>query len=312
MPGVRQRVERELSTDPCRSDAVVAAAAGCSRASVYPVRAALVSAGVIPPVPASARTPRSPPRRLARARDRAVRVLCANPRRSDALLGQAARTTRRYIAMVRAELEASGQIPRVPVADRTERRPRRPQPSRARTAILLGARTSREVADAAGVTRQAAWQALRTERARPPLPKPPLPPVACEFCGNQFIPTRRQHLSRPQRYCSKICGSAAHTARKRADRPPPEPRPPKIPSLPNPPSWEKGICTHVPPSQQSWWTSDNPHLREGAANLCMSCPVLIPCAEWSLHLPRDDDTIYAGLSAADRRAIRAGRWPPGT
>ena len=293
----------QLTADPARSDTLIAAAAQCSRASVYPVRAALVSSGQIPPVPAAARTWRPPPRRLARARDRAVRVLIANPRRSDAVLGQAARVTRRYIAMVRAELEPTGQIERVPPPHRTQRRPRRPQPGRARTAILLGARTPAEVAAAAGITRQAAWQALRTERARPPLPKPPLPPVACEQCGRMFTPTRRQHLSRPQRYCSKICANTAHTARKRADRPPQEPRPPKITPLP-PFDFSKGTCTHVPPSQQLWWTSDNPVLREGAANICGVCPIVHLCLEWSLDLPRDDNSIYAGLGRAERRELR--------
>ncbi len=303
MPGVRQRVEQALTADPYRSDAIVAAAAQCSRASVYPVRAALASSGQIPSVPPCDRTRRPQPRRLARARDRAVRVLCANPYRSDALLGQAARVTRRYIAMVRAELESAGQIERVPPAARTERRPRRPQPGRARTAILRGARTPAEVAAAAGITRQAAWQALRTERARPPLPKPPLPPVACEQCGNQFTPTRRQHTSKPQRFCSKICGNAAHTARKRADRPPPEPRPPKITELP-PFDFRKGACTHVPAAQARWWTSDNAAFREAAAYLCQTCPILHLCLDWSLNLPRDDNTVYAGLGAQDRRELR--------
>ncbi len=303
MSGVRQHVEQALTTDPYRSDTLIATAAGCSRASVYPVRAALVRSGQIPPVPASARTWRPPPRRLARTRDRAVRVLCANPYRSDAVAGQAARVTRRYIAMVRAELESAGQIERIPPAARTERRPRRPQPGRARTAILLGARTPAEVAAAAGITRQAAWQALRNERARPPLPKPPLPPVACEQCGNMFTPTRRQHLSKPQRYCSRTCGYAAQTKRRHAAKPPPEPRPPKITELP-PFDFSKGTCAHVPAAQARWWTSDNAAFREAASYLCQACPILHLCLDWSLNLPRDDNTIYAGMGGAERRELR--------
>ena len=280
MPGVRQRVEQALTADPYRSDAIVAAAANCSRASVYPVRAALEHSGQIPAVPACDRTRRPPPRRLARARDRAQRVLIANPYRSDAVLAQAARVTRRYIAMVRAGLESSGQIEHIPPPHRTERRPRRPQPGPARTAILLGARTPAEVAAQAGITRQAAWQALRNERARPPIPLPPLPPVACEQCGGHFTPTRRQHRSKPQRFCSKICGNAAHTARKRADRPPPEPRPPKIREL-IPFDFAKGTCAHVPRSQAAWWTSDNAASPRGRGVLVPACPILHLCLDWA-------------------------------
>ena len=62
------------------------------------------------------------------------------------MAGQAARVTRRYIAMVRTELESAG----VPAAERirplltTASAPS--QPGRARTAILIGARTPAEVA----------------------------------------------------------------------------------------------------------------------------------------------------------------------
>ncbi len=298
----RDRVVSELITSPQRSDRAIAAAARCSRDRIARVRATLEATGQIPRTDPASRTARPRPRPLRRSRDRAIRVLLANPWRSDVLLAQAARVGVTTICQTRRELEASGHIPHVPPSGR-ERLHQRSKPSRARTAILLGARTSREVADQASVSMSWAWQARRTAAARPPVPKPPLPPVACEQCGNQFIPTRRQHHSRPQRFCSKICGDAAHLARKRAARPPPEPRPPKITELP-PFDFSKGTCTHVPRSQQSWWTSDNPVLREGAANICGVCPVLHLCLEWSLNLPRDDNTIYAGMGRAERRELR--------
>lgn len=304
----RDRVVSEITRHPARSDRAIAAAAGCSRDRAARVRRVLERSGQIPPVSPADRAEHPRPRPLRRARDRAVRVLSANPWRSDVMLARAARVSVTTITKTRHQLEATGQIPHVP-ASRRERLHVRAKPSAARRAIVLGARSSREVADAAQVSMSWAWKARRTQAARPRMPPPPLPPQPCEHCGNMFVPTRRQHLSRPQRYCSKTCASAAHTARKRARRPPPEPRPPKVIELPNPPSWEKGTCTRVPPSQQGWWTSDDPFMREAAAFICETCPVIESCLEWSLALPSRDNTIYAGLGGADRRAIRAGRWP---
>lgn len=300
------RAIAELLTDPARSDAIVAAAAGCSVSVVFRARAQLEATGAIPRVDVAdrARRPDPPlPQRPRRARDRAVRVLAANPRRSDGMLAAAARVSLATITVTRHELEELGQIPVVPVA-RREHRARPPRPSRARRAILLGARSTREVSARAGVTRQWAWQARKTEQARPKMPRPPLPPVACEQCGNMFSPSRRQHVSRPQRYCSDSCAYAADRARRRANRPPPEPKPPKITEL-LPFDFSKGTCTHVPPSQASWWTSDNPVLREGAANICGVCPILHLCLDWSLsNLPRNNNVIYAGLGAEGRKELR--------
>jgi Transcription factor WhiB len=299
----RDRVIAEITADPARSDRAIASAAGCDRGRVARVRAKLEHQGAIPRVEPADRAERPRPRQPRRARDRAVRVLVANPFRSDSLLASAARVGVTTICETRRELEQSGQIPRVPVSSREVLHVRR-KPSRAHTAIVLGARTSREVADRAHVTMGWAWAALRAERARPPLPKPPLPPVACAHCGTMFVPTRRQHTSRPQRYCSDICADAAYSARRIARRPPPQPKPPRIIELPNAPSWEKGLCTHVPASQAIWWTSDNAALRSGAAEICRACPIITPCLEWSVNLPDADDTVYAGLGREGRRELR--------
>ena len=101
---------------------------------------------------------------------RVVRVLVDNPWHSDAMLARQARVSSTTVTAVRHQLELSGQIPYVPVS-RREASPRPRRPSATRTAVLRGARTARQVADAAQLSYQAGWKALRTERNRPPIPR---------------------------------------------------------------------------------------------------------------------------------------------
>ena len=217
----RDRVIGEITANPARSDRALAAAAGCDRGRIARVRRELEASGRIPRTVPADRTERPRPSQPRRARDRAVRVLIGNAWRSDVLLAREARTSVTTVCEARHELEADGAIPVVP-PDRREHRPQPPRPSRSRRAIVLGARTPREVANAAGVTRGQGWKALKVERNRPKMPPPPLPPKQCEQCGRMFVPSRRQHASKPQRFCSKTCNERAHTIRRRAGKPPPD------------------------------------------------------------------------------------------
>ena len=82
-------------------------------------------------------------------------------------------------------------------------------------------------------------------------------------------------------------------------------REPRIPDLPRPPDWSRGVCAHVPASQQTWWTSSDPVLREAAAHLCEGCPVLELCAEWSLALPVHDIAVWGAMSRQERLRRKA-------
>ena len=239
---------------------------------------------------------------------RAVHELVDDPARSDELIATLARCSAPTVARARAKLVSIGLVQHVPVADRTPQ-PRPGQPSATRDAIaILGPDApAREVARLAGVSIQAAHKMLRSHSAAS------LPDIAaasdqlavrasaeCERCGAPF--TFRPRPNRPaRRWCSADC--------RRPVREPQAHRPPPIIELPDPPDFSKGTCTHVPQNQALWWTSDNPFMREAAAQLCLGCPLLVDCAEWSMHLPARDGGVYGGLTAADRRAIRAGDLP---
>lgn len=258
----------------------------------------------------------------------AARVLITSPQLSDAALAELAATSPTTIASVRARLEQVGVIPRVPPSGRIAR-PRPQQPSAARDAIeRLGPdATPRAIADAAGVSMQAAWKAWR--KLNPPLTdaaaatdaltvvKMPRmlddtaaaadaisvqATITCD-CGTQFHVSTADAAARQRRFCSDACRDADSAARGHKPRhrlaDPSHPFP-QIQSLPRPPDWSRGICAHVPPSQQRWWTSTDPILREAAASLCLGCPILLPCAEFSLALPVTDNAIYAGMSQAER------------
>lgn len=238
---------------------------------------------------------------------RAARHLIEDPARSDALIAEAAHCSTTTIGSIRARLERAGVIEHVPVASRA-RVPYPQQPSAARDAILvLGTDApAGEVARLAGVSLQAAWAMLRK------LGPVPLADCAasadaiavqaqalCERCHAPFTFVPRGNRP-PRRWCSPDC--------RRPVRDPYAHHPPPIIELP-PFDFAKGLCTHVPASQASWWTSSETALREAARSICEVCPLLAGCADWSLSLPVTDTAIYGAMSSTERLRLKraAGR-----
>lgn len=261
------RAERELLSDPCRSDELIAAELGCSNVTVWYTRQRLEQAGAIPAIP--------PPQRIARPR----------------------------------------------------------QPSQAALAVALGASTPAEVAEAAGVTIRTAQRQI--QRARPELPDVAAATDSLSVLdttpdpGNRATEALLAHPKRSNYAIAEAAGcdeATVRRARARLERageilefvteerepkgPPGQPpgptrKPPAIRPLPAPPNWSEGRCAHVPPSQQSWWTSADPVLREAAANICTACPVLEPCAQWSLSLPVHDPSVYGAMTQTERLRRKA-------
>jgi hypothetical protein len=258
----------------------------------------------------------------------AAQQLITAPQLSDAALAGLAGCSSSMIASTRQRLESIGVIPHVPAASRTQRpRPQRPSAARDAIAVLGPDATPRQVADLAGVSMQAAHKALGKvrpaqhdaaaatdslsvsrmprmldERAAAADSLTVMAEITCD-CGTAFRVSTADAAARKRRFCSARCRNADSAARGRelrqrvADPDHPFPR---IPSLPRPPDWSEGVCARVPASQQSWWTSSDPILREAAATLCTTCPILIPCAEFSLSLPVTDNAIWAGQSQVER------------
>jgi hypothetical protein len=256
----------------------------------------------------------------------AARALITSPRSSDALLAEQAQVAASTVALIRRRLESLHVIEPVPVRDRQRRPyPQRP-PSRTRLAIdcLGNQATPRAVADAAGVSLQAAWAALRKMSPQlsdaaaavetftvSKMPRQLLDSAAatdqlsvvatvtCD-CGVTFTASHRRQP--PRRWCSDACRNAhdrslGHALRPRA----PEPRhPPRIPSYPDPPDWSRARCTTAPQGIRAYWTSDAADERAYAQALCGRCPVQPECAIWSLALPVTDSAVYAGMSQAER------------
>jgi len=259
----------------------------------------------------------------------AARVLITSPQLSDAALAELAGVGSTTIGSTRVRLEQVGVIPRVPVADRTAR-PRPRHDSRTAAAIAAGCTTPRQIADAAGVSLQAAYKAL--QRTRPRLADaaaavdslsvvrdtPEFTDVAgsteaisvvvtitCAQCTAAFTVSTADAQRRHNRFCSDPCRDADSRAQGRQTRPRQADgtrymHQVPIPDFPPPPDWSRGVCAHVPKSQQGWWTSRDPVLREAAANLCETCPILAPCAEFSLAMPVTDSAVWAGQTQAER------------
>ena len=236
---------------------------------------------------------------------RATAALKANPWRSDQMIARQARVSSTTAATARRQLEQAGLIPAVPVS-RRERQPYPRQQSATHSAIIGGARTAREVADAAGTSYQAGWKALRAHRLREAIPVPPPPPAQCAACGRPYTPKPRRDGGRPQRYCSRSCAAAADSARRRiGPREVPVAVPPPVWEMPALPEviWLGGLC--VQPGAPLYWTSDDRQDREMARKTCRVCSVRVICRDWSLEaLPRGDDMIYAGLDSNGRRRAR--------
>ena len=277
---------------------------------------------------------------------RAVHELVDDPARSDLLIAAIAGCSSTTVARARAKLESTGLVQVIPPADRLAQ-PRSLQPCPTATAIaILGPdATPRAIADAAQVSMQAAWKALAKVRPRIAdcaaatdalaVSKEVSPADAaaatdqlsvqitrdtraladaaasaeqirvrveavCERCGGQFsfIPRR----DKPARvHCGQGCKRAGSGAAASY--------PPAIPAFPAAPDFSKGLCTHVPASQRTWWTSNETALREAARSICEVCPILFQCAEYSLSLPVHDTAIYGAMSTHQRLALKreAGR-----
>jgi Transcription factor WhiB len=136
----------------------------------------------------------------------AGRELRYNPRRSNKMIARQAGVGHETVRKARAKLEQAGHISVIPVSQR-QCQPYPRQPSRARDAIAAGAITPRQIADAAGVSPQAAWKAwkknqqylaeARAAAAVPrrtpaivtlPTPVPRLPGAAC--ASGRYLPPR--------------------------------------------------------------------------------------------------------------------------
>ena len=89
----------------------------------------------------------------------------------------------------------------------------------------------------------------------------------------------------------------------------PETQPSFIPDLPPAAFFVDGLCTDPRTLARTGpvWTSDDPQDRDLARRICRSCDVRLLCLDWSLHLPRWDRGIYAGLAVSGRRKLRSQR-----
>ncbi len=261
--------------------------------------------------PDGVRTPGSGEPPPSRAQQRAGAALRANPYRSDAVIARAARCSRPTAFRARQQLEQAGVIPSVPVP-RRQRRPYPRQQSATHSAILAGARTSREVADLAGVSADGGRKALQRHHLREPIPVPLPPPRDCEHCGKPYVPRVRGNGGSPQRFCSGQCRLDWHNARKRVSRAVPLPPDYPVLTLPDSVFMADGLCSDPGTLRKVGgfiWTSDLEADRRLAKAICKSCAVRCLCLAWSLHLPREDSAIYAGLGGRDRRRLRRTAAP---
>jgi hypothetical protein len=254
--------EAELQRDPYRSDATIAAALRCSPVTVFYARRVLERSGAIPHVPPAHRIARPRPQSSAAL---AVAQGASDPRSVAGLAGVTLRTAQKHLQRTRPQQhDAAAATDSLSVRDDT------PSPgSRATEALLAHPRRSN--------------YALAASAA----------------CDEATIRRARQRLERSNEILAYL--TQDRTPKGPPGQPPgPIRKPPAIPSLPRPPDWSEGVCARVPRSQQGWWTSSDPVLREAAAELCATCPILIPCAEFSLSLPVTDSSVWAGQSQVER------------
>ena len=247
------------------------------------------------------------PSRNPGASHRAASALTRDPARSDRLIALAARCDPATVRRARRDLEAAGTIP--PTPRRAQRTPLPRRPGRARLAVARGARTTREVAAAAGVSRSMAWRALHdrsTGLAELAAAVDALSVSAVTACAGCGTPVTFDPRRGPRRACSNRCSLAIGRELRREQQQTGESpnRWPPVTGLPKPPDFSQGLCTTVSPSRRTWWTSDDRDEREAAAHMCAACPVREPCEAWSLALPASDPAVYAGLTPAERRKRR--------
>jgi Transcription factor WhiB len=304
-PGAAKRAAAALTRDPGRVNRLIAIEASCDERTVQKTRKRLEAANSIPVIagPGSWK-PWTP--------QKAAAELRANPCRSDQLIAGAAGVSPQTVRATRARLVGLFQIGDVPV-HRRERRPVPQQPSRTRELLQAHPDWSpARVARAAGVSVQAVYVMIRRTRplgdlaaAVDTLRVLKIIPVPCEHCRTPFP------WAGGPRYCSPACTAAAQRERtsrnqrarglKRPALADPDHPPPRVRELPRPPDWSRGLCTTVPSRMRTWWSSEIRPEREAARLMCQGCPVLGECETWSLSFPLDDATIYAGMSAAERR-----------
>ena len=194
-----------------------------------------------------------------------------------------------------------------------------PQLDRAASAVLaFPHRTDAAIAEQAGCSRASVWRARRQLEAAGVIPADPHQPGAAATRQLVLNPARSNRLIAEQAGCDE---ATVRRARARLEQggqalatlitdrewrgPPGQPpgpvrKPPQIPDLPAPPDWSEGRCAHVPASQAGWWTSSDPVLREAAAHICETCPILAECAAWSLALPVTDPAVYGAMTQAER------------
>ena len=263
------------------------------------------STAVAVSAPGSARSSRNPG-----AAQRAAEALTRDPAQSNRLIAIQARCDARTVRRIRTELEQAEVIPLTP--DRTTRMPLPRRPGRARIAAarLGSSATPVTVASLAGVSRQAAWKALKnqlTGLAELAAATDALAVQATVPCGNCGTLITFDPAVTARKACSAACGIAlGRELRKQqqASGESPNRWPPPVPELPKPPDFSQGWCTKVHPSRRGYWTSSDPGEREAAAHMCAGCPVRDPCADWSLALPASDPSVYAGLSHSERMKRR--------
>ena len=207
----------------------------------------------------------------------AARALIEDPHRSDAALAELAGVSTSTIGSVRARLTQIGVIPAIPVEDRLARpRPQRASATASAIAQLGPSASPRQVADAAGCSLQAAWQALR--RLSPRLADAAgaidaisvvrsnhdyadaagatdtlsVRAVITCACGTTFEVSTADAAGRGRRFCSSSCRNADSRARGHKPRPrtaDPGHQPPVIQPLPSPPDLSRaGARRRRPPS----------------------------------------------------------------
>ncbi len=75
------------------------------------------------------------------------------------------------------------------------------------------------------------------------------------------------------------------------------PRDDRYGRMPPMPDLREGRCASHP--HPDWWTGSRDQ-RLAARLVCMRCPLLAACAEWSLSLPCSDIAVWGGMSVAER------------